>query len=62
MQSFTPPKGETLAQLSAHANAAAVLIGEAAELCAFDEGNAEERAEHVHGAVAAVLALHQSAI
>jgi hypothetical protein len=52
------PDGEMLAQVSAHAGAANVLIGERETLCAFDDGTAEERAQHVYGAVAAVLALH----
>jgi hypothetical protein len=50
--------GETLAQVSAHAGGANVLIGAQAALCAFDDATAEERARHVYGAVAAVLALH----
>jgi hypothetical protein len=52
------PEGETLAQVIAHASGAGVLIGEHGALCAFDEPTPEERADHVYGAVAAVLALH----
>jgi hypothetical protein len=48
--------GVTLAEASAHANGASVLIGEAGHLCSFDDPTPEERAQHVHGAVAAVLA------
>jgi hypothetical protein len=51
-------EGETLAQVSAHARAANVLIGRQGALCAFDASTAEERVRHVYGAVAAVLALH----
>jgi hypothetical protein len=53
--------GETLAQVSAHASAANVLIGKQRALCAFDDATAEERARNVYGAVAAVLALHAGA-
>jgi hypothetical protein len=42
---------------SAHADAANVLLGDGG-LCAFDDGTAEERAQYVYGAVAALLALH----
>jgi hypothetical protein len=52
------PEGETLAQVIAHASGAGVLIGEHGALCAFDDPTAEERADHVYGAVAAVLALN----
>jgi hypothetical protein len=45
------PDGETLAQVSAHAAAAKVLIGEQWALCAFHDPTAEERAHHVYGAV-----------
>jgi hypothetical protein len=55
------PDGETLAQVSMHAAAANVLIGEQGALCAFHDPTAEERAHHVYGAVAAVLVLHTGA-
>jgi hypothetical protein len=54
-------QGETLAQVSAHASAANVVIGEQGTVCAFDDSTAEERALHVYGAVAVVLALHADA-
>jgi hypothetical protein len=54
-------EGETLAQVSAHAGAANVLIGKQRTLCTFDDATAEERAEHVYGAVAVVLALQADA-
>jgi hypothetical protein len=49
--------GETLARVSAHAGGASVLIGERAALCAFDAGTAEDRAQHLYGAIALVPAL-----
>jgi hypothetical protein len=49
--------GATLARVSAHAGGASVLIGERGALCAFDAGTAEDRAQHLYGAIAVVLAL-----
>lgn len=50
------PSGEVVAVLSAHADAANVLVGDAGVLCSFDDGSPETRARRLAGAVAVLVA------
>jgi hypothetical protein len=44
----------SIAKVSAHANAANVMVGPSETLCSFDYGTPEQRADRVAGAGAAI--------
>jgi len=54
--------GRRVAQVSAHATGASVLLGADGVPCPFDGGTPAERALRVGGAVASALALHRVAL